>query len=316
MAAGARFSLTGNSVQSWAASAAVALVGATWGIYWLPLRELQALGFGGEWATAFIFIACLPVAVPLVRIARRELRAHWRPLFWLAIGNGTAFSLYSNAYAHTSVFNVIFLFYLSPIWSVLIARFRYGERVSLARVACVALGLGGLVAMLSADGGWPIPRNAGDWMALSCGLVWAVTAIAIRRNEQIGAAANAAAFFLGGIGPALLLAFLSGAGRMPDPAALTAGLPWLLGVGWLGWVPTQLLLFWGVKRISPVRCGILLMTELLTGAVTAAWLSGDPLTWPQVLGGVMILAAGLGDVLTSRDSATPTPVPAPVVPER
>jgi drug/metabolite transporter (DMT)-like permease len=298
------------------ASAVVALVGAAWGIYWLPLRQLQAAGFGGEWATACIFIACLPVAVPLVIVARHDLRAHWRPLIWLAFGNGAAFSLYSNAYAHTSVFNVIFLFYLSPIWSVLIARFRYGERVSFARTVCVALGLGGLVAMLSADGGWPIPRNVGDWMALTCGVVWAVTAISVRRNEQIGTAANAAAFFLGGIGPALLLALLSGAREMPDAAALAAAWPWLLGIGWLGWAPTQLLLFWGVKRISPVRCGILLMTELLSGALTAAWLSGDPLSWPQVLGGAMILMAGLGDVLTHRDSALPTPVPAPVMPER
>jgi hypothetical protein len=30
----------------------------------------------------------------------------------------------------------------------------------------------------------------------------------------------------------------------------------------------------------------------------------------------MILMAGLGDVLTHRDSALPTPVPAPVMPER
>jgi len=308
--------MNGSSAQSLAASVSVAVVGAAWGIYWLPLRQLQAAGFGGEWATAWIFIACLPAALPLVFIARRELRAHWRPLIWLAFGNGAAFSLYSNAYAHTSVFNVIFLFYLSPIWTVLIARFWQGERVSLVRMGCVALGLAGLVTMLSADGGWPIPRNIGDWMALTCGLIWAITAIAIRRNEQIGVATNAAAFFLGGIGPALLLALLSGAAQMPDRAALASGWPWLLGIGWLGWVPTQLLLFWGVKRISPVRSGILLMTELISGALTAAWLSGDPLSWPQALGGAMILAAGAGDVLTSRDSALPIPVPAPILPER
>jgi hypothetical protein len=41
------------------------------------------------------------------------------------------------------------------------------------------------------------------------------------------------------------------------------------------------------------------MTELITGALTAAWLSGDPFSWPQALGGALILAAGLGDVLTS-----------------
>jgi drug/metabolite transporter (DMT)-like permease len=299
-----------------AASLSVALVGAVWGVYWLPLRALQAAGFGGEWATAWIFIACLPAALPLALIARHQLRAHWRALVWLAFGNGAAFSLYSNAYAHTSVFNVIFLFYLSPIWSVLIARFWQGERVSGKRMGCVALGLMGLVAMLSAGGGWPIPRNSGDWMALTCGLVWAVTAIAIRRNQQIGAAANAAAFFLGGIGPALLLALLSGAGEMPDRGALESGWLWLLGIGWLGWVPTQLLLFWGVKRISPVRSGILLMTELLSGAISAAWLSGDSLSWQQAVGGFLILGAGFGDVLTGRDGpARRRPVPAPTAAE-
>jgi hypothetical protein len=50
--------------------------------------------------------------------------------------------------------------------------------------------------------------------------------------------------------------------------------------------------------------------------VTAAWLSGDPLSWQQVLGGATILSAGLGDVLSNRDSAGLTPVPAPVAPER
>jgi drug/metabolite transporter (DMT)-like permease len=307
--------MTGSSVQSWTASVSVAVVGAAWGIYWLPLRQLQALGFSGEWATVGIFIACLPSVLPLAFIAWGELRAYWRSLIWLALGNGAAFSLYSNAYAHTSVFNVIFLFYLSPIWSVLIARFWQGERVGLARMGCVALGLTGLIVMLSADGGWPIPRNIGDWMALTCGLVWAFTAIAIRRNEHIGTAANAVAFFLGGLGPALLLALLSGAAPIPDHTVIAAGLPWLVGIAWLGWIPMQLLLFWGVKRISPVRAGILLMTELTSGALTAAWLSGDPLSWQQAVGGAMILAAGLGDVLTTRDGTAPTPVPAPVVPE-
>ncbi len=291
------------------------MVGAAWGIYWLPLREVTSLGFGGEWATAAIFIACLPAALPLAFIARGELKAHWRSLIWLSLGNGGAFCLYSNAYAYTSVFNVIFLFYLSPVWSVLIARLWLGERVSIARLGCVALGLTGLVVMLSADGGWPLPRNLGDWMALSCGVVWAVTAVFIRRNTHIGTAANSVGFFLGGIGPALLLALLSGA-ALPPSQALAAGWSWVLGIAWLGWVPAQLLLFWGVKRISPVRSGILLMTELLTGAATAAWLSGDALTWPQLLGGAMILSAGLGDVLSSREGGAPTPVPLPVVPER
>jgi drug/metabolite transporter (DMT)-like permease len=222
--------------------------------------------------------------------------------------NGLVFNLYSNAYSGTSVFNVLFLFYLSPIWSILIARFWFRERIGLARIACVVAGLGGLVLMLSKDGGWPLPRNLADWMAIASGVLWAIVAIYVRKSAKIGAAANSAAFFLGGIVVALLFALPLGQDQAPTLSAINAALPLVLAIAWLAWLPSQFLLFWGVRRISPVRTGILLMTELVSGVVTAAWLSGDPITWQQAVGGALILAAGLGDVLTSRERPAP-PVP-------
>lgn len=302
-----------------APSLAVAATGAVWGIYWLPLRHLQALGLDGNWATAAFFIVSLPPALALAWVARRELRAHGRRLIGLALLNGAVFSLYSDAYTHTTVFNVLFLFYLSPVWSVVIARVSpdfvpMGERAGAARLGCVALGLCGLVTMLSAGGGWPIPRNIGDWMALVSGMLWAVATIRIRRDQQIGAVANSVAFLLGGIWPALLIAALAGgAAHFPSGETMIAAWPLLLAVAWLIWTPSQLLLYWGVRRISPVRTGILLMTELVSGVATAAWLSGDPISWRQAVGGALILLAGLGDVVTTRERSTPAPVPLPAV---
>ena len=52
--------------------------------------------------------------------------------------------------------------------------------------------------------------------------------------------------------------------------------------------------------------------ELVSGVVTAAWLSGDPITWLQALGGALILGAGLGDVLTNRERPRATPIPVTV----
>jgi drug/metabolite transporter (DMT)-like permease len=293
--------------SSLAASAAVAACGAVWGLYWLPMRYLQERGLPGNWVSASYFIASLPLVLPLAYAARRELLAHGRTMVVLALANGAVFSLYSNAYVHTSIFNVLFLFYLSPVWSVLIARFHLGERVGTARMGCVALGLAGLAVMLGADGGWPIPRNSGDWMALGSGIIWAFVALRVRRDQHIGAAANTVAFFLGGIGPAVL--FAAATEGLPSEPAVADAVPLLLAVAWLGWVPSQLLLFWGARRISPVRTGILLMTELLSGAGTAVWFSGDPVTWQQIAGGALILTAGLGDVVTARESPVPTPIP-------
>lgn len=292
-----------------AASLAVALAGAAWGSYWIPFRHLQTLGLTGNWATATLFLASLPLAAVLLVWARRDFKANGWTLVWLALANGAVFSLYSNAYAYTTVFNNLFLFYLSPIWSVLIVRFWFGERTGWARMGCVVLGLAGLAIMLSAEGGWPLPRNLGDWMSLSSGVLWALVAISIRRNQQIGVAANGAAFFFGGAGPAILFALAIDGPTLPAAAALSQAWPVLLAVAWIGWIPAQCLLFWGVRQISPVRTGMLLMTEIVVGVATAAWLSGEPISWPQALGGAMILAAGLGDMLTTRERQPPSPVP-------
>jgi drug/metabolite transporter (DMT)-like permease len=294
--------------QSGLASAAVAYCGLIWGVYWLPLRELAHTGFTGSWASAGFFVASVPPALILAYLARRELRASGWSLLWLSIANGTTLTLYSNAYTRTTVFNVLFLFYLSPIWSVLIARFVLRERIGATRLIAVALGLVGLVTMLSDGGGWPIPRNLGDWMALAAGLLWAICTIFIRRNQHIGTVANTVAFYFGGFWPALAFALITDGDRVPGLDAIAASWPMLIGVAWIGWLPSQLALFWGVSRISPVRTGILLMTELVSGVATAAWLSGDPISLQQAIGGALILAAGLGDVLTSRERAAPMPV--------
>lgn len=295
------------------ASLAVAGCGAVWGVYWLPLRELQKLGFSGGWSTAAFYLVSLPPALLMAYWVRHELKTHGWNLVWLAVANGVIFILYSNAYTLTTVFNTLFLFYLSPVWSVLITRILFGERVGPARAFCVAIGLGGLVVMLSRDGDWPIPRNLGDWMSLGSGMLWAVISIYLRRNSQIGAVANTVGFFLGGILPALAFAVLLDGFALPEGASILAALPMLVGVVLLAWIPSQLALFWGVARISPVRTGILLMTELVSGVATAAWLSGDPISLQQAIGGAMILAAGLGDVLTARERTTPAPIPVSAV---
>jgi drug/metabolite transporter (DMT)-like permease len=302
-------------MQSWAASLAVALCGAVWGVYWLPLRYLERVGLSGSWATAAFFAVALPVALLLAILARHEIRTQVRTFLWLALFNGLVFNLYSNAYTATTVFNVLFLFYLSPIWSILIARFWFKERVSVVRVGCVVAGLAGLVIMLSGDGGWPLPRNLGDWMALASGIFWALVTIRIRNSPEFGTASNSVAFFSGGLVLAIIFAMLLGSSQVPTTEAIHAVWPLVLFVSWVVWVPSQFLLFWGARRISPARTGLLLMTELVSGVVTAAWLSGDPITWLQALGGTLILAAGLGDVLTNRERPRSAPIPVAITQE-
>jgi len=61
---------------------------------------------------------------------------------------GAAFSSYAIALNHTEVVRVLLLFYVTPIWSTLIGLAVLGERLTLSRLAALALALLGLVVIL------------------------------------------------------------------------------------------------------------------------------------------------------------------------
>ncbi len=133
------------------------------------------------------------------------------------------------------------------------------------------------------------------------------------QQREIGAAANSVAFsWAASCWPSVRCWCWA---RSGPAAAITAVWPLVLAIAWLAWLPSQFLLFWGVRRISPVRTGILLMTELVSGVATAAWLSGDPITWQQAVGGALISGRGIGRCADQPERPAPAPVPLAVVQE-
>ncbi len=59
-------------------------------------------------------------------------------------------------------------------------------------------------------------------------------------------------------------------------------------------------MLWAAQRIDSGRVGILLMTEVLAGAVTAALFSGESFGVMEATGTILILCAGLVEVLGRR----------------
>jgi drug/metabolite transporter (DMT)-like permease len=292
-------------------SAAIALCAATWGAYWLPLRHIDGLGLPGAWATCIMVAICALVLTPGQIVRRRRLAKGGRPILIAGLMTGTAFILYSNSYAFTSIVNVLFLFYLSPIWSTLMARVFLGERISPIRIGAIVAAFVGLGIFLGGNGDWPIPRNVGDWMTLSSGIIWSAATVILRKHQGPGAAAavqgdrpgayeNTFMFFAGGLIGAVSLPFLllsDPVGALPVAKDFGPYLPWLLGLALLWWLPTQFMLMWGVPKVSPGRVGILLMAEALFGSFTAALFSDEPFGPRQIVGGILILGAAIVDTL-------------------
>ena len=282
------------------ASIAVALCGSIWGVFWLPLRWLDTQGVGGGW-TALIF-NLVSLLVPLPFLLRR---AYWAGFVRHAPAGlllGTAFSLYTVSLVMTDVLHAILLFYLTPVWSTLAARIMFGARLTWSRVIAVVLGLSGMAILLGVTDGLPMPRNAGDWVALISGMLWAAGTMHSYARPASGVALPVFSFSLGGVISSALVLAVGLQMDLPLAAsgALWPSLLWIILAALIFFVPPNFLILWAAQRLDPGRIGILLTTEVMVGAVSAALLSGEAFGISELVGTAFIISAGLVEVLGRR----------------
>lgn len=284
------------------AALTVVVIGALWGLYWLPLRELDAVATAGPWATfAVVAIACIGLAPFGWRGRQRLAEANARSLWSIALG-GASFVIYSNALLYGHVATVILLFYLTPVWSTLIGRFWLGWPVAGWRYAAIALALVGMGLVLGADGGIPLPSALGDWLGLVSGIIWSFASTGMRVHVRTHAAETNFIFCLGGVVMAALLLVPLAGETAPTLAGadVAPALGWavLIGGGW--WGASLVALMWASKRLEPARMGILLMTEAIVGALSAALLTAEPFGVVMALGAVLVIVAGILETLPLR----------------
>lgn len=280
------------------ASAITFATGAFWGLYWLPVRGLDALGLSGAWGTLAIACGALLLLSPVAWRARGTLAGTSRLALLSIMLGGAAFALYSVAFLYGRVAITILLYFLTPVWSVLIGRFVMGWPVAPMRLAAILVGLAGLGVMLSAEGTLPIPRSLGEWMGLAAGLLWSFGTTGMRSKSDLAPLPSAFVFAMGAALTALALAPILGPLPTPDAPIRAAALA--LATGGLWWVLSTSALMWATVRLEPARVGILLMAEVLLGALTAAIFAGEHLHPLEIAGGTMVLVAGLLEVWPTR----------------
>lgn len=74
-------------------------------------------------------------------------------------------------------------------------------------------------------------------------------------------------------------------------------LGWAIGAALLWWITSMLALVWATARLEPTRVGILLMSEVLVGVLSAALLAGETMTAVQILGAALLLVAGFMEAI-------------------
>jgi drug/metabolite transporter (DMT)-like permease len=271
--------------------------GAVWGLFWIPLRRLETDGLPGLWGTAVFFGVPALLLLPLAVLRSGRTRHGGLNFQLTAFVGALSLALYGVGLVFTDVIRAMLLFYMTPLWSALLGRIVLKQRITALRAITMAMALAGMLTMFGLGESWPVPRNGGDWIALGAGLSWAVYAVRLRQDQANSALDLTVWNFLWCALLTAAAAGLAAATAMPDLHTLTAPLPWLVLVALFMVVPCGLASTWGPKHIDPALVGILFMTEITVGGITAALWAGEPFGRRELAGVLLISGAALIDSL-------------------
>jgi drug/metabolite transporter (DMT)-like permease len=211
-----------------------------------------------------------------------------------AVVFGFALAAWNLALLWGLVARVTLLFYLSPVWAVLLSYLILGNRPDRVRLLAVLLGIAGAVVLLGgAVGGTRVVAGPafgrGDAMGLLAGLLFAVSITGARKlpGEIDGRAQTLTALFI-----ALVVSAAFGADSLcaiSTPTFPALGVALLVGALML--VPGTMMMLHGANNLDPGRVTLLLLLEIPVAIVSAALLAGESLGQRELAAGAMILTA-------------------------
>jgi drug/metabolite transporter (DMT)-like permease len=173
----------------------------------------------------------------------------------------------------------------------------FGIRLDIARAFSVIIAFAGLWLLLGGDGGVPLPRNAGDWAALGAGFCWGITLSLVRSRPAVDPHMSvfSSVFF------ASLFSMLAGIADnrwRPERARISGDVMLvIIAFGALALWPSMIGQLWGARLVPATRAALLTMTEIVVATGSAALLIGTSLTSVSIIGGLVIVAAVVIDLL-------------------
>ncbi|MGX9355873.1 DMT family transporter [Roseobacteraceae bacterium S113] len=273
--------------------------GAIWGLFWIPLRAIGDAGVHSVWATAVFFMVPALFALPVFVMNWPRIRRAGLPFQITIAVSGGALTLYSTSIMFTDVVRALMLFYMMPVWSILLGYFVLGEKITLVRLLAISLALVGMMIMFGLGIRFPIPQNTGDWMGLVAGGLWAATMVRVRSHPEHSVGDMTAGFFLWGAILAVVVALIVSPEGLSSATKAATVLPMLaLFMVFLA-IPATFASLWGPKFLNPGVAGLMFVPEVVIGAVSAALLAGEAFGGREAIGVTLIIAASLMETISS-----------------
>ncbi|WP_456405016.1 DMT family transporter [Thiolapillus sp.] len=261
-----------------------------WGVVWYPLRLLQDAGLNGAWQMLVAYGCAFAVLAVLRWPGMAGMGGQGWKLALMAIAAGWTNVGFVLAMLEGSVARALILFYLSPLWTVLLGHFFLREKLQPVTLFTIPLGLLGALMMVWQPQVGAAAFSWADLAALTAGLAFALTNVITRALHHLGTRQKTLVSWFGVILVAALIILFSGQAA-PDVSALA----WIgnLFLGAFGFMLATLAVIYGVSHMPVQRSAVILLIEILVGAISAWWLAGEKLSMLEWLGGGLIILAGL-----------------------
>ena len=286
--------------RSWPAVVALLLNAFIFGLAWWPFRELDSRGLHSLWATAFSYALIVVALLVFKPRSIRDVLTNPR-LLLLFVASGLTNSAFNWGVLVGDVIRVVLLFYLMPVWAILLGRWVLGEAITPGAVARIFLAIAGACLVLWEPGmGAPIPQSLGDWLGLIGGFWFAVTNVTLKHQAGTQTESRMLAMFAGGTFIPASLAFgLMSMGLISAPGEVSNWLPGLLGFA-VVMIIANLCLQYGTGRLPANVTAVIMLSEVVFAAVSAALLGSGIVTTQTALGGMLIVLAALAATFSTR----------------
>lgn len=266
-----------------------------WGIIWYPYRLLAQSGVPGVTASFYTYFIAMLIGCLVFRKQWRGLLLQPKSIGWLVLAAGWTNLSFVLAVIHGEVMRVTLLFYLSPIWTLILAHFWLKERAGLKEVLVILVSLLGASTMLYdplQPNSLPLPQSASDWLAVSAGLGFALTNVITRKSNHLSLVAKAFSIW-GGVVLLSLLGMLLFGDNLVSPLSFSEvewGIVLLVA---LMLFASALLVQYGVTHIAATSASVIFLFELVVAAVAAYLLAGEAMDLNEWVGGALIVFAAI-----------------------
>lgn len=315
-----------------------------WGVSWLPYKWLESQGLSILWATALAYM----LATTVLALARPGAFASvlgigspgglslGEGLWVMGLFYGLTNTCFNWALALGDVVRVVLLFYLMPVWSAIFARLILKERLSGEGLARLILALIGAAVVLGWDAvqsslGGEVSTTAhatpagrqllADLLSIAGGLFFGLANVYLRKFESATAYERTLTMYLGsgvvplgvlGLMALVNLVFFQNSMQFPSLSSPLQAAPqaWLvvpllaLGLGLANYS-----LQYGGSRLPTQVTSLIMLSEIVFAAVSAAWFAGKVLTTAEWVGGGMIVLAAIWASLRPPSAPKTTPKP-------